>query len=165
MRKACVVLALLALTPGVRADTPPAPREGATFAPPLYGAVVAVYDAPDDPFAAGHRGIDVSAPLGSPVRAAAAGTVSFAGTVAGNTTVTIDHDAAVKTSYSFLASLSVKKGQVVRRGTVVGTLGRGHPSSGLPPHVHFSARRNGAYFDPMEILVGSRYDDLIELVG
>src|SRR5438445_12445553 len=98
MRKACVVLALLALTPGVRADTPPAARAGAAFAPPLYGTVLAVYDAPDDPFAAGHRGIDVSAPMGSPVRACAAGTVSFAGTVASNTTVTIDHGAALKTS-------------------------------------------------------------------
>jgi len=132
---------------------------------PLFGTVVHPYDAPDNPFAAGHRGVDVAAPLGTAVRASAPGTVSFAGNVAGDLTVTVDHDAHLKTSYSFLGSVVAKKGQHVERGTVVGTVGRGHPNSGLPPHVHLSARRDGTYFDPLELYVGSRIDDLLDLTG
>lgn len=132
---------------------------------PLYGAVVRPYDAPDNPFAAGHRGVDVWAPMGSPVRASAPGVVSFAGNVAGNLTVTIDHGDGLKTGYSFLGSVAARKGQHVDTGTVVGAVGRGHPNSGLPPHVHLSARRNDVYFDPLELYVGSRLDDLLDLTA
>jgi murein DD-endopeptidase MepM/ murein hydrolase activator NlpD len=126
---------------------------------------VRVYDAPLDPYAPGHRGVDVAAPLGSPVRASAPGTVTFAGSVAGNRSVTIDHGAGLLTTYSFLGSIAVSKGAVVRQGEIVGTVGAGHPDSGLPPHVHLSARRDGVYFDPLELYVGSSYADLVYLTA
>ena len=78
--------------------------------------------------------------------------------------MTLDHAAGVKTSYSYLGAARVKKGQSVRRGDVIGEVGRGHDAS-LPPHVHLSARRNGVYFDPLELYVGTGYDDLVELVA
>lgn len=165
MLKALVAALIVLMVPAARADDGPVPRAGATFAVPLYGTVVHPYDAPDDPFAAGHRGVDVSAPLGSAVRASAAGTVSFAGSVAGNHSVTIDHDPHLKTGYSFLGTVAVQKGQHVEAGDVVGTVGRGHPNSGLPPHVHLSARRDGTYFDPLVLYAGSRLDDLLDLTG
>jgi len=165
MRRALVTALLLMLAPAARGDQAPIPREGATHAVPLYGTVVRPYDAPDNPYAPGHRGVDVSAPLGSSVRASAPGVVSFAGDVAGDLSISVDHDAHLKTTYSYLGSIAVKKGQHLDRGAVVGTVGRGHPNSGLPPHVHLSARRDGVYFDPLELYAGSRLDDLLDLTG
>ena len=92
-----------------------------------------------------------------------AGTVSFAGSVAGNRSITVDHGDDLLTSYSFLETLEVKKGDEVDLGTVVGTVGRGHSGGDAPTHVHLSARRDGVYFDPLSLYVGSRYDDLIAL--
>jgi murein DD-endopeptidase MepM/ murein hydrolase activator NlpD len=132
---------------------------------PLYGELVRVFDAPPNPFAAGHRGVDVAASEGSPVRASAPGVVSFAGSVAGNLSVTIDHGGGLLTSYSFLGGTSVRRGAAVARGDVVGTVGRGHPTEGLPPHVHLSARRDGFYFDPLELYVGSGWSDLLSLTS
>jgi murein DD-endopeptidase MepM/ murein hydrolase activator NlpD len=166
IRLLCVLALLAGLSAApARADQIPVPREGAEHAVPLYGDLVRVYDAPSDPYAPGHRGVDVAAPGGSAVRASAAGVVSFAGSVAGNRSVTVDHGSGLLTSYSFLGSISVSKGAAVDQGEVVGTVGVGHPGSGLPPHVHLSARRDGWYFDPLELYVGSSYADLVYLTA
>jgi murein DD-endopeptidase MepM/ murein hydrolase activator NlpD len=169
MRAALAVLVALSWTvpasSPARAAGPPAPREGAGHAVPLFGELLRVYDAPENPFAPGHRGLDVGAPAGTPVRASATGVVSFAGTVAANRTVTVDHGDGVLTTYSFLGSLAVARGTPVERGEVVGTVGTGHPGSALPPHVHLSARRDGVYFDPLELYVGSSYADLLSIVA
>ncbi len=165
MRLVAAVVAsfAIALPAGATADQPIA-REGASHAVPLYGELVRVYDAPEDPYAPGHRGVDVSAPLETPVRASAPGIVSFAGSVAGNRSVTVDHGNGLLTSYSYLGAISVTKGTPVEQGEIVGTVGAGHPGSSLPPHVHLSARRDGFYFDPMELYVGDSYSDLLSLV-
>lgn len=167
MRRLAVslVAALTLAASPASAEPVPVPREGAAHAVPLLGALVRPFDAPpDDPFAPGHRGVDVSAAPGTAVRSSHHGTVSFAGTVVGNLTVTVDHGDGVRTTYSYLGSVAVEKGDAVERGEVLGTLGRGHDES-LPPHVHLSARRDGVYFDPLELYVGSSYADLIALVG
>ena len=162
---AVVTLALaLAATTSASSELRPTAREGATHAVPLYGEVVRPYDAPDDPFAPGHRGIDGAAPLGTPVRASADGVVSFAGSVAGNRTVTVDHGDELLTSYSFLETIAVTKGEHVTLGTVVGGVGRGHSNGDPRSHVHLSARRGGTYFDPLLLYVGSSYSGLIVLI-
>src|ERR1700752_2724676 len=123
MRKALVaalVAGTLASTSATGADPMPRPREGAVHSVPLFGTVVRPYDAPENPFAPGHRGVDVGAPTGTAVMASVDGVVSFAGNVAGNLTVTVDHAGNVKTSYSFLGSIALKKGAHVLRGDVVG---------------------------------------------
>ncbi len=165
MRVLMLVFALLLAAVPADAEEIPVARPGAAHAVPLYGNVVRIYDAPPDPYAPGHRGVDVSAPLGTLVRASAVGVVSFAGNVAGNRTVTVDHGGGLLTSYSFLGSLSVSKGTAVEQGEPVGTMGSGHPGSSLPPHVHLSARRDGVYFDPLELYVGSSFSDLLSLTG
>lgn len=170
MRRAMVLVMACVVTHAaapVRAQPAggPALRPGASHAVPLYGALLRVYDAPDDPYAAGHRGVDVGAAAGSAVRASAPGTVSFAGSVAGNRTVSVDHPDGVRTTYSYLASALVRAGDAVERGRAVGTVGAGHPGSGLGPHVHLSARRGGVYFDPLELYVGSGYADLLSLTA
>lgn len=161
---AAAVLWLVPLPHATAQDARPALREGAEHAVPLYGELVAPYDAPEDPFAPGHRGVDVAAEPSSPVRASAAGLVSFAGSVAGNLAVTVDHGGGLLTTYSFLEEIAVSKGQEVGRGDPVGTLGAGHDPD-LPPHVHLSARRDGVYFDPIELYLGAGYADLLRLVG
>lgn len=148
---------------GEDAQAPPL-REGARLGVPLYGEVLRWYDAPDDPYAPGHRGIDVASAPGSPVYASADGAVLFAGSVAGNRSVTVDHTGGLRTTYSYLESILVAAGQAVVRGTPLGTVGAGHPGSGLPSHVHLSARRDAVYFDPLTLYVGSSYADLLSIV-
>jgi murein DD-endopeptidase MepM/ murein hydrolase activator NlpD len=143
----------------------PVIRPGASFSVPLYGTLVKTYDAPlDNPYAAGHRADNIAAPIGTTVRASADGVVSFAGNVAGNLSVTVDHAGGIKTTYSYLGTIVAKRNQHVLRGDVVGTVGPGHDAS-LPPNVQLSARRNNVYFDPLELYVGDSYADLIQLVA
>ena len=160
-----VVVSLLAMSPPAAAEDVPQPRPGAEHAVPLYGELVRVFDAPEDPFAPGHRGVDVTAPTATPVRASAAGVVSFAGSVAGKLTVTVDHGGGLLTTYSFLGGTAVSRGTPVEGGEVVGSVGRGHTGSSLPSHVHLSARRDGLYFDPLELYLGDGYSDLLSLVA
>lgn len=147
------------------AELRPTPREGAAHAVPLYGDILRGWDAPDDdPYAPGHRGIDIAAPTGTAVRASADGTVSFAGSVAGNRTVTVDHGDGLLTSYSFLGTAAVKKGDPVMSGDVVGAVGTGHATN-QQSHVHLSARRDGIYVDPVTLYLGSDLRDLLALVA
>jgi murein DD-endopeptidase MepM/ murein hydrolase activator NlpD len=127
-----------------------APAYG-SYSWPVHGEVIRPFDPPDTPFGSGHRGIDIAAPLGTPVGAAADGVVAFAGPVAGGLFVSVDHPDGVRTTYSWLGSLLVRRGDRVGRGHVLGTSGRGHV--GLePPHLHFGARVGDVYIDPMLLL-------------
>jgi hypothetical protein len=111
-------------------------------------------------YAAGHRGVDFSAPPGSPARAANDGTVAFAGDVAGSLHVVIAHAGGIRTSYSFLSRVDVRVGQAVRRGQVVGAaggVGDGHGTGVL----HFGVRIGERYVDPMMLF---RPRDLTQLV-
>ncbi len=111
--------------------------------PPVDGPVVRPF-APEGRYA-GHWGVDFAVERGSPVHAVAGGTVTFAGEVAGVATVTIDHGGGVKTSYSYLASLSVEPGERASPGAVVGMSGIDHGLAAL----HLSVRVRGRYVDPM----------------
>lgn len=173
MRRPAAAIALVLLAAGAvgavvtsptSAAEAPQPREGTEHAVPLHGKLLRPYDAPDDPYAPGHRGVDVGADPGTPVRASAAGVVRFAGSVAGNRSVTIDHGEGLWTSYSFLTRIAVRKGQPVERGQILGATGDGHADADLPPHVHLSARRDGVYFDPLALYVGDDHSDLLRLV-
>jgi murein DD-endopeptidase MepM/ murein hydrolase activator NlpD len=105
-------------------------------------------------FAAGqHRGIDIPAPLGTPVRAACPGTVRFAGTVGdAGLTVSVACGELVAT-YLHLGGVYVRRGLAVRRGTVLGRVGRSGRPRGAP-HLHLGARRasDGRYVDPLPLL-------------
>jgi murein DD-endopeptidase MepM/ murein hydrolase activator NlpD len=133
-----------------------------TYRWPVHGEVIRPYEEPANPYSAGHRGIDIAAPFGTPIRAPADGTVSFAGTVAGSLFISIDHAGGIRTSYSWVSAISVKKGQAVTVGAVIGRTGQGHPGSDRT-HLHFSARLNGTYIDPMLLLGGGNLDDVIHL--
>jgi murein DD-endopeptidase MepM/ murein hydrolase activator NlpD len=128
-----------------------APGEPEPYAWPVVGPVLRGFEPPDSPFGAGHRGIDIGVPYGTPVRASATGTVAFAGWVAGSRFVSVDHPDGIRTTYSFLSAISVARGDAVGRGVPIGATGHGH--SGVDrPHLHFGARRGDTYLDPLVLL-------------
>lgn len=117
------------------------------------------WEAPADDYAAGHRGIDVPAALGTPAVAVDDGEVAFAGSVAGRPVVTIDHgDGLVSTLDS--VSPSAEKGDVVQQGDVVGAVAVGHcPAS--TPCLHLGARIDGRYVDPTPYLPAAAWPVLL----
>ena len=129
---------------------------------PVRGPVIYPFEAPGTPYGAGHRGIDIAAPLGTPVLAAGPGRVAFAGPVAGGLYVSVDHPDGVRTTYSWLGAVSVKAGDAVRVGQPIGATGPGHPAR-LPPHLHFGARIGDVYIDPLLLLEGASVVGLIHL--
>ena len=129
---------------------------------PVVGVVIRGYDPPDSPYGAGHRGIDIAAPVGTPVNAAGAGTVTFAGRVGGHLFVTVNHGGGLVSTYSWLSELRVAKNDVVVAGQLIALSGSGHPGV-LPAHLHFGAKLDGAYVDPMDYLSPGSVVDLIRL--
>ena len=95
-----------------------------------------------------HLGTDIGAPLGTPVGAAAPGTVSYVGPggAAGNL-LKIMHPDGVETGYAHLSRYAegIKLGDKVRRMQIIGYVGSTGRSTG--PHLHFSAQRDGKFFD------------------
>jgi murein DD-endopeptidase MepM/ murein hydrolase activator NlpD len=98
-----------------------------------------------------HTGIDFRASTGTPVRAAGAGKVVYAGWRGGyGNTVIIDHGNSLATLYGHLSSISVGVGQTVSRGQVIARAGSTGLSTG--PHLHFEVRANGVPVNPMAYL-------------
>jgi Peptidase family M23 len=127
---------------------------------PVRGPVVEAFRTGPDPFAAGqHRGIDIAAPIATPVRSACSGTVTFAGFAAtAGRTVSVACG-PLTASYLHLASIAVRRGERLTAGGLVGAVGRsGRPRSAVA-HLHFGVRRTGrrfAYVDPLSLLGDDR---------
>ncbi|MGE3856545.1 MAG: peptidoglycan DD-metalloendopeptidase family protein [Dehalococcoidia bacterium] len=150
--------------------TPAAAVAAATTAPPRAGTPAAAVSAnvvvPNSawawpvrglltsPFGPSHPlGIDVAIPVGTPIVAAAAGTVIFVG---GNPCcsygyhIIIDNGAGYETTYAHLSGFAVQKGDKVAAGQRIGTSGNSGNSTG--PHLHFELHRGGRVQDPMQYL-------------
>jgi murein DD-endopeptidase MepM/ murein hydrolase activator NlpD len=98
-----------------------------------------------------HEGVDIGAPSGTPIHAAAAGTVIYAGWMSGygNLTV-IDHGRGLATAYAHQSALAAGNGTSVSQGQVIGYVGcTGHC---FGPHLHFEVRVNGSPVDPLGYL-------------
>jgi murein DD-endopeptidase MepM/ murein hydrolase activator NlpD len=98
-----------------------------------------------------HQGIDIGVGMGTPIRAAAGGTVIYCGWESGygNLTV-IDHGGNLATAYGHQSSIAVACGQQVAQGDVIGYVGcTGHCTG---PHLHFEVRINGEPVDPLGYL-------------
>jgi murein DD-endopeptidase MepM/ murein hydrolase activator NlpD len=121
-----------------------------TFVVPLDPPVVVArpFDAPPQPWAAGHRGVDLSARPGQVVRAPQAGVVSFAGTVVDRGVVTVAHPDGLRSSLEPVDP-SVRAGQRVLRGQAVGTVAAVAGHCAPATCLHWGLRRGDAYLDPM----------------
>lgn len=118
---------------------------------PVFGPLIRGFDPPVSPFGSGHRGIDIAAAVGSPVRAPAAGRVTFAGPVGGRLFMTIDHGGGLESTYSWLSALIARRGDLVSGGQPIGRSGTGHPSE-VVPHLHFGVKLLDVYVDPLDYL-------------
>jgi murein DD-endopeptidase MepM/ murein hydrolase activator NlpD len=95
---------------------------------------------------AGHWGIDLAvSDIGTDVQAIGGGTVSFAGSVAGRKSVTIDHGGGIRTSYSYLSNIFVSTGRSVTRGATIGSSGVHDARNAF----HLSLRSGSTYLDPL----------------
>jgi len=127
--------------PAVEPPVAPGPQ----FARPSDGALTSVYGRR---WGRLHAGIDLAAGSGSPIRAAAAGTVSSAGTEGGyGRTVRVVHPDGTMTVYAHMSQLLVSTGQRVEAGEQIGQEGSTGRSTGS--HLHFEVRVDGAPVDPL----------------
>lgn len=96
-----------------------------------------------------HQGLDIAAPLGSPVVATAGGVVTRSAYSGGyGNLVEIDHGNGIRTRYAHNAELLVSVGEQVQRGDVIAAVGSTGRSTG--PHVHYEVRIDGKPVDPIE---------------
>jgi murein DD-endopeptidase MepM/ murein hydrolase activator NlpD len=98
-----------------------------------------------------HAGVDIAAPAGTPIRAAASGKVAIAGWTGGYGQYTcIQHGGGIATCYAHQSSIGVGVGASVKQGQVIGNVGcTGHC---FGDHLHFEVRVGGAPVDPMGYL-------------
>ena len=114
------------------------------YLPPVSAPVTVPFEQPACRFCPGHRGLRYSLPAGTPVVAVAAGTVTFAGSVAGTRYLVVLHTDGLRATYGSLASHSFSAEQVVAQGAVVGLSG---------PQLYFGLRTaDGAPLDPAPLL-------------
>ncbi len=97
-----------------------------------------------------HYGVDISAPTGTPIHAAADGVVVFAGwrRAYGNTVI-VDHGDGIATLYAHCSRVLVSEGEVVKQGQVIALVGSTGLSTG--PHLHFEVRRYGEPINPLAV--------------
>ncbi|MFD4366542.1 M23 family metallopeptidase [Rhodococcus sp. NPDC058521] len=126
---------------------------GGEFDWPLHPRpeVVRTFDKPEHNWLPGHRGVDLSGRPEQAVLSAGAGTVVFAGEVAGKPTVSVDHDGGLRTTYEPVVA-RVRPGQRVGIGTVLGTLEAGHPGCRAAACLHWGVRRDREYLNPLRLV-------------
>ena len=99
-----------------------------------------------------HLGIDLKAPLGTPILSSQSGKVVYAGQqfTGYGKVIIIEHDSQWTSLYSHLSQIKVKLGQIVRQGQVIGAVGSTGRSTG--PHLHFEILYKKQNKDPLKLL-------------
>jgi murein DD-endopeptidase MepM/ murein hydrolase activator NlpD len=124
---------------------------------PLLGRIMSPYGVRQDPFSgegATHTGVDISAQVGTPVKAAADGIVTHAEwSGAYGRMVVIDHGNGLQTRYAHLSEFDVVPGEEVRRGDVIARSGSSGRTTG--PHLHYEVRLQGTPVNPYPYLAKS----------
>ncbi|MFV0258061.1 MAG: murein hydrolase activator EnvC family protein [Acidimicrobiales bacterium] len=116
-----------------------APTACRPWSAPVDAPVVDPFREPAHRFGPGNRGIEYGVRPGQPVGAAAPGTVSFVGPVAGDLWVVVEHDGGDRSSYGPVLAPAVVRGQTVDSGTEL---------AGAAPGFHFTVRHHDVYVDP-----------------
>ena len=137
------------------AATPSAPPGPSRTAPswrlplPEPPVVLRAFDPPTHAWLPGHRGVDLAGVPGTPVRAAGAGTVTWAGPLVDRGVVVVTHADGLRTTYEPVDA-AVSVGDLVAAGEVIGSLGSGDVHCGsFPQCLHWGLRRGRDYLDPM----------------
>ena len=142
------------LPPSVHATPHPGHGAGAAVGP-FTGDVTSAFGERVHPISGDvrfHTGVDLRAPQGSPIRAAAEGIVREAGRRGGyGNAVEVDHGNGTSTLYAHASSLLVKPGQRVERGEPIALVG--HTGQATGPHLHFELRKNGRPVDPSGLVL------------
>ncbi len=147
--------------------TPAQPQQQNQPHDPAHGVVSSLFGTRPDPFNGNvkfHQGVDIAAPTGTPVKAAADGKVIFSGQVAGyGNLVEVDHGNGWVTRYGHNAVNLVRVGDNVTTGQTVGLVGStGHVTG---PHVHFEVRKGGKAVNPDsllgDVIKGSRVSSIV----
>jgi murein DD-endopeptidase MepM/ murein hydrolase activator NlpD len=157
------VLALVALAAGLLATVPAAAADDA-LAPdpvsrpavdgwtrPVPGALARPFDPPAEEWGAGHRGVDLAARAGEPVRSPAPGVVSFAGRVADKPVVVVTHADGLRSTFEPVTA-AVGRGDQVAAGDVVGSLAPAAGHCAPAGCLHWGVLRGDVYLDPLALL-------------
>ena len=124
------------------------------FVMPVKGHITSKFGMRIDPFTKEmrfHSGIDIGAPVGTPIHAAKGGKVIYAGKERGyGNIVIIKHLDNVITKYAHASKLLVKKGDFVKQGDVIALVGSTGRSTG--PHLHFEVRLHNKAVNPLKYL-------------
>lgn len=155
----------LGLSAAVAASLPGAPAPGAPALVAQGGSITSGFGRRVDPFThqtRRHDGVDLSAPEGTPIFAAADGVVVAAGPRGGyGNAVEVAHADGTTSLYAHARDLAVRAGQHVSAGAVIATVGSTGRSTGN--HLHFEVRRGGVAVDPRAVL--KRYGQRAEAEG
>ena len=126
---------------------------------PTTGWLIRGFGIKPDPFTGQkrlHAGIDISNQRGTPIVAAAAGVVAFAGNRGPlGKAIIIDHGNGLETLYGHLDAFKVKKGQKVKRGDLIALMGNTGYSTG--PHLHYAVIKDGVSVNPKQYIYSSDY--------
>ena len=136
--------------------TTPQPQQQNQSHAAAHGIVSSAFGMRTDPFNGNvkfHQGVDIAAPAGTPVKAAADGKVIFSGQIAGyGNLVEVDHGNGWVTRYGHNAANLVAVGDDIKAGQTVGLVGSTGRATG--PHVHFEVRKAGKAVNPDNLLGG-----------
>jgi len=114
---------------------------------PVTGVITSRFGATESIRDHAHRGIDIGAPNGTDIKAAAKGTISYSGWMGGyGYLVRIDHENGIQTYYGHCSKLYVEVGEEVEAGDVIAAVGSTGFSTGN--HLHFEIRKNGYQINP-----------------
>ena len=124
---------------------------GISLAKPVSGIISSRFGVRSSIRSSAHTGLDIATSTGTPVKAAAAGTVTFAGWKGsyGNLMV-ITHSNGVQTYYGHCSKLYLSAGATVSQGQTIAAVGSTGNSTG--PHLHFEIRVNGIAYNPQNYL-------------
>ena len=121
---------------------------------PAHGWLTSRMGSRQDPMTGGedyHAGLDIAGEKGQPIYATASGRIAQAGYQSGyGNMVVVDHGFGLETKYGHLSSFTVKPGQSVKRGDVIGRLGATGRATGY--HLHYEVRANGRLLNPLQLL-------------
>lgn len=138
-------------------------RRVPTIFPAEEGRISSHYGSRRDPITRWtrfHSGIDIAAPLNTPIYAAADGTVTFTGRDGGyGNTIVIHHGEEYETLYAHLHSIDVSVGDQVTKGDTIGGMGTTGRSTGV--HLHYEIRKYGEPIDPYLYITFHQRDDIV----